>query len=473
MIQQLDINSCATDLITVVNSAFDRLAITDAMSATQVCAALNTAFGNTQGMIELSPSMTAGEFIDAVNTDISLLPSEQPQPGPLGTFTFLHLSDAHGYGLGLTQAKTVLDSDSAVDALVFTGDWTRHAIEGRTAITTTDISNAMAALKTAHGGKLLMVAGNHDVYDNTTVGKTQSGATNALKGWMADSGVNWGDNGGNASFWYKDFQLNETSKLRIIAIDQYETSNVAPPSGSYNYQPIYSEDQVNSWLIPKLKELNANDYLIIMMHEPAYNDPKDSSNSVEAGRIAGDNLFCSVDFSKFNYKGDNSCRNLLPRIMRNYLNGTTETWTHKNLNKASGNTPANVSYTVNANFAGNVPCHFLFFVNGHRHCDVVHELPLLDENGTATGFNNQMMLQIAAADWTVQSSKDDDLLIETYDTSRYDNTAYSKADESDPGYRINRVTIDFDNETVCIQRIGDMHTHESVVRNTYSFDFTN
>lgn len=381
------------------------------------------------------------------------------------SFTILHLSDSHGYSVGLKQAMNEL-SDSTIDVLLFTGDWTRHAIEGRTAITTKEIDTAFCSIKMAYGSKLFMLAGNHDVYDNITVGKSQSGATSAIKEWMAYSSVNWGDTTGVASYWHKDYTLSSSSILRIIALDQYETTNVGMPLGDWNYQPIYSQAQID-WLIEKLKELSADDYLIIALHEPAYNDSKDGVNTVEATSIASDNLWCSSDFSKFNYKGDESSRNLLPKIMKNYLNKETESWTHKNLDKAE------TTISVNADFNGNIPGHFLFYIGGHRHCDFIHELPLVDENGIPTGFDKQMMIHIAAADWTVQSSTDDDLLIKYKDPSRYENTGYRKADESDPDYRLNKIVINFLDGKVAIERIGATHTHHNTMRDEYEFNFTN
>ncbi len=389
----------------------------------------------------------------------------QPLEPVTVSFTLLHLSDSHGYAAGLNQAIRELE-DNSIDAMLFTGDWTRHAIEGRTAITTTATATAFNELKSKYGNRFLMLAGNHDVYDNQTVGKTQSGATAAIKGWMANSNVNWGDNSGVASYWHKDYILSSTSKLRIIALDQYETTNVGKPTGKWNYQPIYSQAQID-WLIARLKELSANDYLIIALHEPAYNDTTDGINTVEALAMADDNLWCSSDLSKFNYRGSEDCRNLLPNIMRNYLNSQTECWQHINLNKAK------TTITVNADFYGNTPCHFLFYIGGHRHCDFVHELPLVDNYGVATGFDKQMMMHIAAADWTVQSSKDDDLLIEYEDASRYEKTGYLKADENDPDYRINKVVINFTSRRVTLSRIGATHTHHGTVRDAFEFSFTN
>jgi hypothetical protein len=84
-----------------------------------------------------------------------------------------------------------------------------------------------------------------------------------------------------------------------------------------------------------------------------------------------------------------------------------------------------------------------------------------------------MMIHVAAADWTVQSSKDDDLLVEYFDASRYEKTGYSKANENDPDYRINKLIINFTSRKVILKRIGATHTNHDTIRDEYEFEFTN
>jgi len=468
---ELTYSDSATTALGTINSNAGEDIVTSEMSASQAIAALNAKYG--AGSVALS--MSASQFVDAMNTAFENAEHGDEPVADKTKFTILHVTDPHGYSLGLTQANTELTNDSSIDALLFTGDWTRHAIEGRTAITTTETINAMSALKANHGSKMMLVSGNHDVYDNTTTGKTQQGATNVMKDWMADCDVVWGDNGGVASYWYKDYTLSSTSKLRLIGLDQYETTNVGKPSGNWNYQPIYSQTQIN-WFINRLKELSSNDYLIVLIHEPVYNDTSGADNTVEALAMADDNLWCSSFLTKFNYKGDENSRNLIPKIMKNYLNGTSQSWTHKNLN--SGNN----TFTVNANFAGNAPCHFLFYIGGHRHCDIAHILPLVDNNGNQTGFGNQFMIHTAAADWTVQQATNDDLLEQYADSSRYNGIGYRKSASDTHGYRLNRITIDFAKQggEIKIERIGDMHTfvrngstytESGRIRNSIKFNF--
>jgi len=428
------------------------------ISHDDVCINVESADLNNDFIIDIDDLIILIDYLLFADSDLPVTPEES-------TFTLLHLSDSHGYTAGLNQVIKVLESDD-IDAFLFTGDWTRHSIEGRTAITTGATAAAFEEIQDKYGSRFLMLAGNHDVYDNRTVGKTQSGATKAIKRWMASSDVTWGDGNGVASYWHKDYCLSPYSKLRIIALDQYETSTVGKPTGIWNYQPIYSQDQID-WLMARLKELSPADYLIIALHEPAYNDSTGASTTVEATAMAGDNLWCSADLSKMNYKGDEASRNLLPKIMKNYLNKTSDSWQHTNLDEDS------TAITVNADFQGNTPCHFLFYIGGHRHCDIVHELPLVDNYGFATGFDRQMMIHVAAADWTVQSSKDDDLLVEYFDASRYEKTGYSKANENDPDYRINKLIINFTSRKVILKRIGATHTNHDTIRDEYEFEFTN
>ena len=189
-----------------------------------------------------SADVSRDRIIDIVDLTILIdyvlhyVPAQPIEPEQV-SFTLLHLSDSHGYAEGLNQAIRELE-DNSIDVLLFTGDWTRHAIEGRTAITTTATATAFNEIKSKYGNRFLMLAGNHDVYDNKTVGQTQSGTTAAIKGWMANSGVTWGDASGIASYWYKDYSLTSTRKLRIIALDQYENTNVGKPKDDWNYTGI-------------------------------------------------------------------------------------------------------------------------------------------------------------------------------------------------------------------------------------------
>lgn len=425
------------------------------------------------GVVALSD---LGELIDfLLNAEWNVYPAE-PQ-----VFTLLHLSDSHGFTAGLDRALVELDNDSTIDALLFTGDWTGHSIYNNTikeqtyAITTPEVDSVFHAIKDSHGEKLLMLTGNHDAYDNNpnlTARGSQQRATNMLKEWMTEGVVNWGDTAGVASFWYKDFMLRDGNRLRIVALDQYENTVVGKPVGLFNYRPIYSQAQVD-WLVQRLKELSPDDYLIIALHEPAYQDdeaiPGLKPTMNEDSTMYNDEpdrLFVSERLTTFNYKGDTAAIsiNLFPRIMDAYLhsyNLTTpegDTVYYQNLNAAQTLIP------VIADFEGNSPCHFLFYIGGHRHCDICTMLP--------EPFADQLMIHVTTSDWTVASSTDDDLLSHAqvnFDHYPHKDDANIKADENDPDYRINKMTLDFDNGLITIERIGAQHTAAGRLRSNITF----
>jgi predicted phosphodiesterase len=413
-----------------------------------------------------------------------LLHDEWPvTPEEHQVLTLLHLSDSHGFAAGLEQALVELDGDSAIDAMLFTGDWTGHAIYNNTvkqrcyAVTTPEVDSAFNAIKRSHGDKLLMLTGNHDSYDNNpslTCNGSQQRATDMIKGWMTEGVVTWGDTTGVASYWHKDYPLADGHRLRIVALDQYETTAVGKPSKKFTYRPIYSQAQVD-WLVQRLRELSPDDYLIIALHEPAYQD--DSAIAGLKPTLSEDSthyldeperLFVSERLTTFNYRGDTSAVsiNLLPRIMDAYLHGYNLTDSaggtvyYQNLNAAQTLIP------VVADFEGHTPCHFLFYLGGHRHCDICTPLP--------EPYSDQLMIHVTAADWTVTASTDDDLLSHAQESTKaypVKNDVNVKACESDPDYRINKMTLDFGARLITIDRLGAQHTAGGRLRTTIVFPF--
>lgn len=473
MAAQLTYNDNATTVRNAINTDAGATIVTGQMDAGQVVSAVNTEYGT--GTV--SVSMNAHQFVDALNNAFD---GGTPMPAKT-SFTFLHVSDPHGFAVGLNQAKTELDNDSTIDALLFTGDYTGHAIINNaaskagmtyngtvlttstrtTAITTSEVNASLNSIKAAHGEKLLMSVGNHDAYDNANGYGSQQIATTAIKGWMTDGVVTWGDTSGVASYWHKDYTLSATSKLRIINLDQYENTKLGK-RGQFQYWPLYTQAQMD-WLVARLKELTADDYLIIMMHEPAYQDDTAIPTMLANVMTDGEKLFISEDLSKFNYKGDTTSINLLPRIIDAYLKGVNASLTYENLNNGASGTANNTTITVNASFAGNAPCRFLFYIGGHRHCDIVSPLP--------SPYGDQMMMHIAAADWVVASSADNDLLSHAQESypSTYNANDCNEKVSGNADYCINKVVIDFEKGTINIDRIGASKTNGGRTRNTITF----
>lgn len=478
---ELTYNDSADSALDIINANAGSNIVTDAMSAGQVVDAVNMKYGAGTTTVD----MNAGRFVDAMNIAFATADQGGGDPvEPTGTsFTFLHLSDNHGFADGLNRALEELLTDNGLNALLFTGDWTGHAIynntaihdgltyngvtltssKRQTAITTQEVSEAFASIKSGFGTKLFMVAGNHDAYDNPNGSGSQQNATNAIKSWMENSAVTWGDSSGKASYWHKDFALSAASKLRIIALDQYENSYLGR-RGTWAYWPLFTDAQM-SWFVARLKELNPDDYLIIMLHEPAYQDDTAISGLLSDVLTNTDKLFLSEKLSKFNYKGASGSINLLPRLMNAYLSHTSLTTTYENLNKGAEGTSTNTTITINADFAnGNRPCHFLFYLGGHRHCDIGTYMP--------APYSSQLMMHIATSDYAVASSYDNDLFSEAQDSqpSSYNSSDINVRVTGNEVYTINKVTLDFDEGKIKIDRIGAKYTHGGRTRNTITFN---
>lgn len=470
----------AVDAVAVINANAGNAIVSVSMNAEQFVAALNAHFNGHDGVVPLTTEMNAVSFIDTINANFAAM--DVPIVPAKTTYKFLHLSDSHGFAAGLEQAKAVLDGDDTIDALLFTGDYTGHAIYNnaaiyagltyngtvmtsttrQTAITTSEVNAAFNSIKSAHVGKLLMLAGNHDAYDNANGYGYQQTATNAIKGWMTDGAVTWGDTGGKASYWVKDITLSATSKLRIIALDQYENSYLGK-RGTFSYWPLYTQAQMD-WLVARLKELTANDYLLMAVHEPVYQDDSVIADLLSDVTTNGKKLFLSERFSKFNYKGATASMNLIPRIMRSYLDGVSSVETYENLDKGSAGTSTNTTISVNASFAGNSPARFIGYFGGHRHCDIAIPLP--------APYADQRMVHIAAADWVVASSSDNDLLAQAQENyqSSYNASDRNVKVSGNADYCINEVTLDFAQGTMRIDRIGASNTRGGRVRNTITFN---
>lgn len=478
---ELTYNDSALAALETINANAGETIVNGSMTAGQVIGAVNAKYG--AGTVDTD--MSAEEFVDAMNAAFEAADQGGGDPvEPTKTsFTFLHLSDNHGFADGLNRALLELWNDNGIDALLFTGDWTGHSIYNntaihdgltyngsvmtsttrQTAITTSEVSAAFASIKSGFGTKLLMVAGNHDAYDNPNGSGSQQNATNAIKGWMENSSVIWGDSSGKASYWHKDIVLSPASKLRIIALDQYENSHLGR-RGSWQYLPLFTTAQM-TWLVARLKELEPSDYLIIMLHEPAYQDDSSIRGMLSDVLTNPDKLFLSEKLSKFNYKGAVASINLLPRLMNAYMSHTSLTTTYENLNKGAEGTSTNTTIEINADFAnGNQPCHFLFYIGGHRHCDIVTRMP--------EPFGNQLMMHIATSDYAVASSYDNDLFSEAQDNqpSSYNSSDINVRVPGNEVYTINKVTLDFTNGEILINRIGAKYTHGGRTRDTKTFN---
>lgn len=430
-------------------------------SGSSVSDKLNEVFGDDL----LDDSQSGSAWAQAVEEGLENMDIE-----PLDAVVkFLHISDPHGSSTATTKAIDLLADE---DFVIVTGDVTAYNNHS-------GITEGLQSDFTVIGDKLLMLAGNHDTYDNNfgQSGVSQQVTTNWLKSWLVNR-VTWGDTSGKGSYWHKDIQLSASSKLRIIALDQYETSVVRSTYVNYNpsYVTMYSQAQVN-WLIARLKELTANDYLIIATHEPPVQSPYETDESTNPDQYAErlrpsspyfsggtlnepDKLFVTEGLRAFGNRYYEPNLNLLPRIIYAYMHKQVLSLTYNNYE--GGATP---DITINENFSGVNPATFLFWIGGHRHADICTYLPDESQETDGGDWSDQLMLYITCGDKSISWQMDDDL----------GGTGNSWGAPATPTntytYRLNEVTLDFGEQTIKVKRYGAKNTAGGRVRDEITFPF--
>lgn len=413
---------------------------------------LNEVFGDAL----LDDTQSGSEWTQTVEEGLEGIDQEP------NTFKFLHVSDVHGSDAATKVAKGLIAEDDSLQFLFVTGDMTAYG-------QTDGINSGLATDFTDIGNKLLLNAGNHDVYDNKfgTTSRSQQATTNFLKGWLQQR-VTWGDTNGIASYWHKDFPLPGGAKLRLISLDQYE---IDVCNLTAQFSTTYSQAQVD-WLIGLLKGLSSNDYVIIATHEPPIQSPAQPSGESpdtypdqyavgirpsEPYYTNGElneplKLFVTEGLKAFGNRRNEPSMNLLPRIMKAYMDKSALSLTYTNRN--GNNTPIVIDEVFS-----DEPATFLFFMGGHRHADICYYLP--DESTMQGGddWSDQLMLYVTCSYSGTSGQVDDDLNINGYPVN------------GDPIYRINEIELDFVAKTIKVTRIGAQNTAGGRVRNEVIFPF--
>ena len=343
-----------------------------------------------------------------------------------------------------------MDNDSSLAFTILTGDFSsgssNSGASGYSAVST-PLTNV--------GNKLLMVNGNHDVWDAFL--QSQQNATTWLKGKVTNNDVVWGDSQGVASYWYRDFEISQTSKLRIIGVDAYEYATAQ----ASRYDTIYSQTQVN-WIVARMMELRATDYLIFAMHEPPVNSTvTDYAYNVE-GKMDDDivakrrsNKFCSARL----WVWDTSLSNgrLLPLLVKAYKNKERMGMSLLQRNSVSGENV--LALDLGYDFSNVNPATFLCYIGGHLHGEYCDYHPDND-------FDDQLLLFVDNSNPSTLGSSSDI-------GSRSSDTASGTRSN---GKLINKVELDFDNEIIKITRIGQQaalsyNGFPALTRDTISFPF--
>jgi len=354
------------------------------------------------------------------------------------TFSFLHVSDTHGKTTAMTRMASMLnaaDNDCAFGIL--TGD-----IKGARIAP----SFGAEAFCTDQN-KRLALGGNHDCYDRWRYDDTISKDTSRMRSWMVGvlgQSVHWGSD--TSLYWYKDFQTSDGHIVRVIGMDQYEINAAAiAASGSYTptldtairYNQIYTTAQFD-WLVARLKELDSDDHVILAMHQCPFSNNNYASAVTPTEPYDEDLLFCSENMFEqpFTESGYVNYNSVICKVMRAYMNKSDYSET-----LANGTTGSSLnvgSFTITADFSNmaNNPATFWGYIFGHLHLDMCAFVP-------DPAFPNQPMLGVNCSDYNSGAQTGDDLI--TDDGRDYD-------------YRVNKVTLDFDNRTVLVERIGQQVT---------------
>lgn len=321
-----------------------------------------------------------------------------------------------------------MDNDSDLAFTILTGDFS----SGQYNSGASGYSNMNTPL-TNLGAKLLMVNGNHDAWDAFL--KSQQAATTYIKGKVTNNEVVWGDSQGVASYWYRDFQLSQTSKLRIIGVDAYEYDTAQ----GARYDTVYTQAQVN-WIAARMMELRSADYLIFAMHEPpvnstvvdyAYNQQGKMDEDIVAKRRAND--FCSARL----WVWDTSLTNgiLLPLLVKAYQNRQQmgQMLMQRNSETLNDILTLNLGY----DFTQATPAKFLCYLCGHLHGEYAEYHP--NEQ-----FQDQLILCVDNSNPSTLGSSSD------IGTRSSDTASGTRSN----GKLINEITLDFQNERITVNRIG-------------------
>lgn len=408
-----------------INTNLGEDVVNVADSATEMVQELNSAFEDIADADVLSANDNAVDFVDGLNANFEKL----EDGGQVQSLKFYHISDTHTCLDSINECKRLMGLDgNDIAFTILTGDYAPRTGSMPTG------DEYDTALK-SFGDSFLMLNGNHDAWNGWN--KNSQNATAYLKAVVTDDRVVWGETTGKASYWYIDFPLGGGRKLRIIGVDSYEywyDNSVAA------YDTVYTTAQAN-WFIDRIKELSSKDYLIVAEHEPPINSVGSNDQSCVAKRRVND--FCSSRI--FTWDSSFSNASLWPTIINAYKNRIRIREAIANEKSGEGTSASGV--TVDADFRYNKPCTFIGFLCGHMHADMHEYHP---------DFPDQLIM---AVDW-----------------GNTGNSSESDIQNRSHGILINEVTLDFTQQRLIINRIGNnaagaYNGFPALTRTTITFPF--
>lgn len=426
----------ATQVVAAINGNLQEVGIASSVSvednATELCETLNDAFDGLDDADELSASMSASSFVGSVNKDFGIA-AEGEEDEPLDEFTFLHLSDTHGTTGGITRVVNEMDSDTDIKFALHSGDLSNKTND-----------NEVKTFDNNIGKKLLFCQGNHDANELCKAFDTENSngkygkyfLRQKAESWMNTLGVVWGNTqndsftfGGESKsmprgmYWSKDFLLSDGKrKLRVICVDLY---NQDKEDAAY-YTKKISQTQAD-WFVGQLSTLGPKDYFLVTMHEP----PVAENKSLLTG-LRRANAFCSSRLFRVDPISTGH-ESFFPVIVDAYQNGESKT-----VSATIGGTATSVS----VDFSGITSATFIGWFCGHIHCDMITHHP---------NYTSQPVVCVDTSKTTLGTSASPD----PQSDLRYTNGTPDDASVSrGTGVLINKYTIDFDNRTILVERIG-------------------
>lgn len=463
---ELNNNMTATEVVAAINGNLQECGSNESISlsdgAADVCSTLNEVFSGYDGVDELSATMSATEFVAAVNKDFGIAADGELEP--LERFSFLHMSDSHGADSSINKAISMMtsgnsDYDDSIEFFLHTGDMGQSNNSSKE-INAFD-SNAAAM-------KMLFVQGNHDaneicreVLDRVSGNNGKNGKfilRYKAEGWMNNMNVAWGNTDeesvtidgyppkmSRGIYWSKDFILSDGKrKLSVIGLDLYNTGAGALAA----YSHYITQKQAN-WFKSQLSTLGKNDYFLIALHEvPMYNNQeRNDAPSTNATVLRRKNAFCSSRLWTFS-PCSKGYEVFLTAIVDAYLNRE---------NKTISVTYGEDTITVNAEFANKQPATFVAWLCGHVHGEILTHHP---------DYPNQLISSIDNCFSAHPNGQSSDL---RYNSSGVpDDSGTSRPQNS---VLINKLTIDFDNKELTIDRIGLKNTaHHTITTKSTGID---
>lgn len=471
-------NDNGSEAMAIINAALEDAGIGMTIgneSGSSTSGKLNEVFGENV----LTSALYGSEWVAEVNDGLENL----NPPVPHEVMRLLHTSDTHGEVGGLQLCLDMLN-DNDVDYLLMSGDLMPYnATQSSPAHYDNDTLAVVAG--TTNGdwstrgqddclmntNRLLYIPGNHDRFDDDY--RLLYGSTFYAKGMyfctkrfcldLLGNNVVWGvpdadptdENYTVDCWWYKDITKGEHT-VRVIGIDNYAVKFIN--SSSYerglNHRVFYTQEQID-WLLDLLYNTPSTYHIIVMAHEPPIQSPNSLTDLMRPA--AGDTtaeraqkLFVSELYTDFHARGDEVQKNLLPAIMRAYIHRENINITYQEAGQVYG---ADRTFTRNVvkDFSQlSASANFIGFVCGHAHGDCVGYIP-----NTVDGWDDQLLMCIAAGGSSINYSQRDDLLYNIKSTSPYNGTQWAS---TEPAYRVNELIIDFTDGTLTVKRHGNKTT---------------